>query len=115
MPSPQQMHGFEVEDQALAMLTQAGARLEARNVRFRMGELDLVVWHEQTLVFVEVRARRSRSHGGALASVDARKQQRLIRAAQAYLQRRPGPMPPCRFDLLALEGQDWVWIRNAFS
>lgn len=67
-----------------------------------------------TLVFVEVRARAEASHGGAAASVTARKQQRLIYAAQHYLLRHASP-PPCRFDVVAIDGDNLNWLRAAFD
>ncbi len=67
-----------------------------------------------TLVFVEVRARADDSHGGAAASVTSRKQQRLIYAAQRYLQRHASP-PPCRFDVVAIDGDNLTWLQAAFD
>lgn len=97
------------------MLTQAGLHLEAQNVRYRLGELDLVMRDGPTLVFVEVRMRRSARFGGAVNSVDWRKRQRLLRAAQCYLLQRAGPTPACRFDVMAREGHGWTWVRDAFG
>jgi len=67
-----------------------------------------------TLVFVEVRARMDASHGGAAASVTAQKQQRLIFAAQHYLLRHASP-PPCRFDVVAIDGDNLIWLQAAFD
>lgn len=67
-----------------------------------------------TLVFAEVRARADASHGGAAASVTAKKQQRLIYAAQHYLQRHASP-PPCRFDVVAIDGGALTWLQAAFD
>ncbi len=67
-----------------------------------------------TLVFVEVRARADTSRGGAAASVTARKQQRLIYAAQHYLLRHATP-PPCRFDVVAIDGETLTWLQAAFD
>lgn len=67
-----------------------------------------------TLVFVEVRARTTASHGGAAASVTARKQQRLVYAAQHYLLRHASP-PPCRFDVVAIDGDQLTWLQGAFD
>lgn len=67
-----------------------------------------------TLVFVEVRARADAAHGGAAASVTARKQQRLIYAAQHYLLRHASP-PPCRFDVVAIDGETLTWLQGAFD
>ena len=109
--------GQKREAQALRHLQSAGLRLRAANVRYRFGELDLVMDEGELLVFVEVRYRRSRSHGGAAASIGRAKQQRLWRAAQAFLAANPSlAQRPCRFDVLAIEGEDGVqWIRNALQ
>lgn len=74
-----------------------------------------------TLVFVEVRYRRNQRYGGALESIDGRKQYRLHNAAAHYLQRRwPGPAPACRFDVVLVSGDlqgdrpQLEWIKSAF-
>lgn len=77
--------------------------------------MDLILRdRDSTLVFVEVRARADASHGGAAASVTARKQQRLIYAAQHYLMRFASP-PPCRFDVVAIDGTELNWLQGAFD
>jgi putative endonuclease len=113
--------GDAAEDRALAHLQASGLRLLTRNYRLAGGprqrgaELDLVMREpDGTVVFVEVRARRVRGHGGAAASVDARKQQRLVRAAQHYLLRFDR-LPACRFDVVAIEGDELQWLRGAFD
>lgn len=113
--------GTEAEDRALHYLQQHGLRLVERNYRVaagpgaRAGEVDLILRERDgTLVFVEVRARSGLSHGGAAASVTASKQRRLIFAAQHYLLRHASP-PPCRFDVLALDGAQIEWLRAAFD
>lgn len=111
--------GAAHEAAALAMLQDAGLRLLARNVRCRVGEIDLVLREGRTTVFCEVRYRRSASHGGAAASVDARKQNRLTNAARWYLSRHPAlAREPCRFDVVAIEGAAPYrvdWLRDAFQ
>lgn len=67
-----------------------------------------------TLVFVEVRARVHASHGGAAASVTATKQARIIYAARHYLLRHATP-PPCRFDVVAIDGDVLTWLKDAFQ
>lgn len=86
----------------------------ARNYRCRMGEIDLILEDRGTLVFVEVRLRSNAGFGGAAASITARKQDRLIRAAQHYLQQLR-VLPPCRFDAVLLDGGRMEWIRDAFG
>lgn len=92
-----------------------GMQLLARNVRFKCGELDLVMQDQNTIVFVEVRYRSRSRFGPAAATVDARKQARLRRAAGIWLGGRCWRLlPACRFDVLAMDAASIVWIANAF-
>lgn len=110
-----QTKGAEAEKQALAYLKRKGLKLVAKNVNFRGGEIDLVMQDGETLVFVEVRYRSSKSFGGAAASVTPTKQKRIIVAAQHYLLSLQ-QTPPCRFDVVAIDGQEQAeWIRDAFG
>ena len=87
----------------------------ARGPRSRGGEIDLVLRdRDGTLVFVEVRSRAGASHGGAAASVGWTKQRSLVLAAQHYLRRFAAP-PPCRFDVVAIDGERIEWIKAAFD
>ena len=110
--------GADVEAAARRHLENAGLRWLAGNVRYRGGELDLVMLDGTpaagTLVFVEVRARADAARGGAAASVGAVKQRRLVLAARHYLLRFRQP-PPCRFDVVALDGDRVEWLRAAFD
>ena len=119
-PSTKQI-GDSAEDRALAYLQQQGLRLVQRNYRLAGGprqrgaEIDLILCDaDGTLVFVEVRARRVAGHGGAAASVSAAKQRRIVRAAQHFLLRL-AVLPPCRFDVVAIEGQTLAWLPAAFG
>ena len=112
--------GARWERRAEAMLCAQGMQCVARNHRCRGGELDLVMLADQQLVFVEVRYRRGVRFGTAAESVDARKQQRLIRAAEDFLMCFPQfANHPCRFDVMALYGDADApgcdWIAGAFS
>jgi putative endonuclease len=110
--------GDDAEDRALAYLTAAGLKLLARNYRTPGrggGEIDLVMRDAGgTLVFVEVRRRAGRSHGGAAASVGAPKQRRIIFAARHYLMRL-AQQPPCRFDVVSVEAGAVEWLQGAFD
>lgn len=101
-------------------LQRNGLRMRAANVRFRFGEIDLVMDDGEVLVFVEVRYRSGGGFGGGAASVDARKRMRLARAASAYLASLPKlSHRPCRFDVVSVSGTEpaprFDWIRNAFT
>lgn len=110
--------GDEGEARALDHLLAAGARLVARNYRTPGrggGEVDLIVREpDGTLVFVEVRTRADARHGGAAASVTPVKRRRLILAARHYLMRMAS-LPPCRFDVIALDAEAVTHIRGAFD
>ncbi len=113
--------GDAAEDRALAWLIARGLVLVERNYRVaggpqaRGGEIDLILRdRDGTLVFVEVRTRSHGRHGGAAASVGGLKQQRLVRVARHYLLRLAEP-PPCRFDVLAIDGQSIEWLPGAFD
>lgn len=117
-----QARGQRYERYAADWLTERGLRIIARNFRCRVGEIDLVARDGDTLVFVEVRARTPSRYASAAASVDRRKQQRLLRTAQFYLHHHPAAAQrPCRFDVVAIEPRQCAtppqvrWIRSAFS
>ena len=113
--------GDRAEALALEHLLRHGLALVCRNYRVargpraRGGEIDLILRERDgTVVFVEVRSRADASFGGALASVTARKQQRLVLAAKHYLASQTR-LPPCRFDVVAIDGAAVQWIRAAFD
>jgi putative endonuclease len=115
-----QVIGQHAERLAENHLQKNGLRLLLRNYRCRSGEIDLIMADRDTLVFVEVRYRKDQNFGGALASVDRRKQQRLLLAAQHYLQQSNSVSRPCRFDVVAItpggDGQNKLqWITNAIE
>ncbi len=103
------------EGQAREQLERAGLRTIERNVRYRVGEIDLVMLDAEVLVFVEVRYRREHDFGGALASVTRSKQAKLGRAAAQYLASHPQhARRACRFDVVAIGDDGSHWLRDAF-
>ena len=113
--------GDAAETRALAHLQAQGLTLVQRNYRVargpnaRGGEVDLILRERDgTLVFVEVRHRRSAGNGGAAASIGLAKQQRIVYAASCYL-RTLRATPPCRFDVVAIDGDRIEWLRAAFD
>ncbi len=111
--------GQRAEQLACRYLEVQGLQLVLRNYRCRLGEIDLIMEDRESLVFVEVRYRRSGRFGGAIESVTPIKQRRLINAAHYYLQQIRGVQSKlCRFDVLAITPEqgkhDIVWLRDAF-
>ena len=106
--------GKHAEDAAAAYLASLGMRVLARNVRGRGGEIDIVAAEGATIVFVEVKARRGRAFGSAIAAVDARKRRRLRATAEDYLQ-VVAPRAQARFDVLTVEPAGMRLHRNAFA
>ncbi len=112
--------GDAFEQRACAELEVAGLRLLARNYTSRYGELDLIMSHGGTVVFVEVRYRKNSGYGDAAASVTAAKQGKLILAAQHWLAAHPRyRRSPCRFDVVSYDGPaenaQMHWLRDAFE
>ncbi len=112
--------GQRAEHRARRWLEKQGLVPVIANYQCRLGEVDLIMDDGDTLVFVEVRWRAHGGYGGALASVDGRKQRRLILAARHYLGRYPyQAQRPCRFDVMGLEPDErgevrYHWVQNAF-
>lgn len=109
--------GAGYEDIARRYLEQAGLTFVAANVVLRGGELDLIMLEQQTWVFVEVRFRRNAHFGCAAASITHRKQQRLLHTAARWLAQQGASLAtsPCRFDVLAITGNQLEWLPNAFN
>lgn len=77
--------------------------------------MDLILRdRDGTLVFVEVRSRATASHGGAAASIGTSKQRKLVYAARHFLASLASP-PPCRFDVVAIDGDRLDWLQGAFD
>ncbi|SCK14127.1 YraN family protein [Vogesella sp. LIG4] len=104
--------GSAFEQQAARFLQQQGLKLVCSNWHCRFGEIDLIMRDGASLVFVEVRARRSASFGGAAASIGAAKRQKLTAAANLYLSQQHIDAP-CRFDAVLFNGDAPVeWLQN---
>lgn len=107
--------GAQAELDAARYLQQCGLKPVAQNYRCRFGEIDLIMLDGKTLVFIEVRMRSSNYFGGAAASIDARKQNKLVHTAQHYLSTLKH-IPPCRFDAVLISPPgNFEHLKNAFS
>lgn len=112
--------GKAAETLAEQFLQRQGLRSLCKNYRCRIGEIDLIMMHDDTLVFVEVRLRTNPNFSSAAESVNGRKQQKIMRTAQLYLQQHQlSERVGCRFDVIALTRADPMatpeWIQNAFG
>ena len=112
--------GTRAEAAAREYLQRRGLVLLDSNYRCRWGEIDLIMRHGEAIVFVEVRYRSHARFGGALASVDQRKQKKLVRAAQHYLQHGASPNTVARIDVVSCapgeKGKLQVdWLANAIE
>jgi putative endonuclease len=112
--------GNAAEDDACTHLRESGLHLLARNVRYRFGELDLVMADHAVIVFVEVRLRRPGPFGDGALSIDHGKRRRIVLAARAWLAGRPWLADAsCRFDVVSVDAapngeRPLRWIRDAF-
>lgn len=112
--------GARAEQLAETHLRHHGARILARNVRFRGGELDIVALHDGCVAFVEVRLRQREDFGGAAASITLAKRRRVILAARQWLVKdgRAYAGYGCRFDAVTLHRLDAAsidWLQGAFD
>lgn len=120
-PETRLQRGLACEQIAADHFLSVGIKILARNFRCKWGEIDLVGLDAGTLVVAEVRQRANNNYGGALGSIDWRKQKKIIRTSQSYLQRHPQWRTlPLRFDVIALTGKSVaeyriVWIKAAFA
>lgn len=116
MFSLKRQQGAGFEQQARLFLESQGLRFVAANQNFKCGELDLIMRDGSTFVFVEVRQRSNSKFGSAVDSVDWRKQQKWLNAANLWLAQRNLSLEDadCRFDLVAFgkTAQDIQWIPN---
>lgn len=108
--------GTAYEKQAGIYLENCGYKIVEYNFRCRMGEIDIVAKDGEYLVFVEVKYRKSEASGNPLEAVDTKKQRIISKVASYYcLTHGYGEMKPCRFDVVAVLGDEVSLIKNAFE
>lgn len=98
--------GAQGEEYAARLLKKARYKIIERNFRTPIGEIDIVARDGECLVFVEVRTRSSVVYGLPEETIDARKKERLHKAARWYLQKHRLGEIPCRFDVVAVVRTD---------
>jgi putative endonuclease len=126
MPDQRKTLGALGEAAAGEYLAARGYRLVDSNVRpfpgMARGEIDLIAWHEEFLVFVEVKTRRSAmaGQGTPLEAITPAKQRQMVRLASFYMARYQLTDIPCRFDVVEViladgEGPVVTLHQNAFD
>ncbi|MGN1147820.1 MAG: YraN family protein [Lachnospiraceae bacterium] len=107
--------GTEKEAQAALYLTERGFRIKEQNFRCRQGEIDIIGFDGEYLVFVEVKYRGSIAFDNPLAAVGTAKQRKICRVADYYRYRKGIPAEiPVRYDVVGILQEETVWIKNAF-
>ncbi|GMM86273.1 YraN family protein [Pseudoalteromonas sp. MTN2-4] len=109
--------GMHYEQLAEQYLQAQGLRAVARNYICKYGEIDLIMEDQNTLVFVEVKYRKSQSYGGAIAALSPSKLQKLQRSIYHYLECKKLKNLPIRIDFIAIEGvssDNIKWIKNIY-
>ena len=111
--------GKRGEELAAAYLAEAGYRIVECNYRCTFGEIDIVAEEGETLIFVEVKSRRSEAYGDPQLAVGYEKQKKISRIAMHYLEEKRLRHRPARFDVVAVKllspGHKIELIRNAFE
>ncbi|MGB8951075.1 MAG: YraN family protein [Candidatus Aminicenantales bacterium] len=111
--------GISGEEAAARYLEKKRYRIISRSYRMLRGEIDIIAYDRKTLVFVEVKTRKSKSFGPPEESVTTAKQRQIKKIALGYLSRNRLQNMPCRFDVLSVlfseeEGFIIRHIQNAF-
>lgn len=108
--------GNEQEELACRYLMKQGVRLMERNFRCRQGEIDIIGYEKEYLVFFEVKYRKDDAKGNASEAVGFGKQRKICRVSDYYRMIHGCPLDtPVRFDVIAIDGGRLEWIRNAFD
>ena len=108
--------GSEKEQLACRYLTQNGYEIVATNYRCRYAEIDIVARDAGQLVFVEVKYRRNKKYGGSLYAISPKKIRNISLCARYYIYKeRVLPDTPVRFDVIAMDGDEIMHVKNAFD
>ncbi|MBI2786217.1 MAG: YraN family protein [Legionella longbeachae] len=113
-----QNKGRVAEEKALAYLKKQGLECVTQNYRCRLGEIDLIMYDKNQLVFIEVRSRVSIQFGDGAASITYAKRQKILKAATYYmLQHQEQNKFALRFDVISIDGKSAsiTWIKDAFG
>ena len=107
--------GTSYEIKAEEYLRENGYKILETNFRNRSGEIDIIAEKEGDICFIEVKYRATNAFGSPLEAVDTRKQNQIRKVAMYYLMKHQlTEWTPCRFDVIAFEGEEMLHLENAF-
>lgn len=107
--------GATYEKKAVDLLLKKGYDVLETNYRNRMGEIDIIAKDGAYICFIEVKFRTNDAFGSPLEAVDRKKQKQIRKVAIHYLMCHGGnEWTPCRFDVIAYQGEDVTHLENAF-
>jgi putative endonuclease len=119
MQNQRQQYGRESESIAVRHLKKNGYKILEQNYRNKLGEIDIIAKDKDTLVFVEVKARRSAGYGSPKWAVTPKKQRKISMVALYYLKAARQPNAKARFDVVAIcsscDNPEIEIIKNAFE
>ena len=107
--------GRDGEERAEEYLVIKGYKILEKNYKTRIGEIDIIALDGKTLVFIEVKTRKTASHGLPADAVNAKKQGRIGRVALSYISDKKFVNQPCRFDVLSISDDRVELIKDAFD
>lgn len=109
--------GSEKENMALEYMESRGFKLAEMNYRYhKLGEIDIIGYDGNYLVFAEVKYRKTASAGSAAEAVNNYKIKQICKVANSYMMIHQIPFnKPVRFDVVAIDDTSVNWIKNAFD
>ncbi|PIY20085.1 YraN family protein [Candidatus Desantisbacteria bacterium CG_4_9_14_3_um_filter_40_11] len=103
------------EEKAAKYLLKQGVKILEKNYRCGYGEIDIIAKDKDTLVFVEVKTRKTSTYLSPFLAVNKHKQLQISKVAVHYLLEKKIQEMPCRFDVMIVVDKDIDWIRGAFE
>ncbi|MBI4753752.1 YraN family protein [Candidatus Desantisbacteria bacterium] len=107
--------GQDGEEKAAKYLLKQGVKILEKNYRCGYGEIDIIAKDKDTLVFVEVKTRKTSTYLSPLLAVNKQKQFQISKVAVHYLIEKKIQEMPCRFDVVTVVDKDIQWIKGAFE
>jgi putative endonuclease len=119
MPSKDQLFGKESESTAVKLLKKHGYKIIEQNYRTQLGEIDIIAKEKNTIVFIEVKSRKSTSYGNPKYSVTPKKKRKISMVALYFLKVTKQSGSKARFDVVSISpggiDPEIEIIKNAFD